>query len=173
MSLQEKHKYAFRLTSVASTGLDFIGESLMRIMNNATDLAYLRPFYLLLSYNFELILKSRVVMLGNFSIAVELKGELQRLGHDIIAIKNELGNANLQEIGIKFIAKDKNKYNVLTTDEKEIYIENFTDVRYDFLDGVMRSVDSEEHKRLKEYTEALLLILKKVKQKNEQDKNKI
>jgi len=42
MNNKEKYKYAFKLTSVASTGLSFIEDSLASLMENATDLAFLR-----------------------------------------------------------------------------------------------------------------------------------
>jgi hypothetical protein len=167
MNNQEKHKYAYRLTSVASTGLSFIEDSLSRIMNDATDMAYLRSFYILLSYNFELILKSRVVMLKNFSDKKAINDELRKLGHDITKIKKTLG-INLEELGIKEITENDNQYKVTTTDGKEVYIENFTKIRYDFLDDVMRTVDNQEHIRIKEYAESIVSILRKAKAKNEE-----
>lgn len=83
MTNKEKHKYAYALTSVASTGLSFIEDSLSRIMKDVTDRAYLRSFYILLSYNFELILKSRVVMVKSFSDKKAINDKLRNLGHDI------------------------------------------------------------------------------------------
>ncbi|MDO8589854.1 MAG: hypothetical protein Q7R69_01105 [bacterium] len=171
MNNQEKHKYAYALTSVASTGLSFIEDSLSRVMNNATDMAYLRSFYILLSYNFELILKSRVVMLNNFSDKNDINDTLRKLGHDITKISEALV-ANLEELGIKEITENGSQYKVITTDNKEIYVENFTKIRYDFLDNVMRNVDNQEHERIKKYTKTLTdVILRKAKQKNEEAKN--
>lgn len=171
MMNEEKYKYAFKLTCVASSGLSFIEDSLRSIMNNATDLAYLRSFCILLSYNFELILKSRVVMIKNFSDKKDINDELGRLGHDIIKIKENLGDNNLKELGIKEITENGSQYKIITTDNKEICIENFTKIRYDFLDDIMRRVDSQEHLRIKEYTEILISILRKTKEKNEETKN--
>ncbi|OGZ35243.1 MAG: hypothetical protein A3A94_01330 [Candidatus Portnoybacteria bacterium RIFCSPLOWO2_01_FULL_43_11] len=168
MTNEEKYKYAYRLTSVASTGLSFIEDSLSRIMNDATDMAYLRTFYILLSYNFELILKSRLVMIGNFSNKDSINEELRNLGHDIQKMRDKLGDANLQEIGIKEIIEDNSEYKITTIDNKEVCIENFTKIRYDFLDDAMRIVDDREHERIKEYNRTLTdLILKKSKEKNE------
>jgi len=171
MNNQEKHKYAYALTSVASTGLSFIEDSLSRIMSDATDTAYLRSFYILLSYNFELILKSRVVMLNSFSDKNAINDELRKLGHDIIKIKETLAS-NLTELGVKEITENGSQYKIITTDDKEICIENFTKIRYDFLDDVMRNVDNQEHERIKEYTKTLTdVILRKAKEKNEKAKN--
>ena len=172
MTEQEKYKYAYKLTSVASTGLSFVEDSLASMMNNTTDMAWLRSFYMLLSYNFELILKSRIVMIGNFPDKNTINDELRKLGHDIKKIGESLEETNLKELGIKEIAEN-NQYKITTTDNKEIYIENFTKIRYDFLDDVMRNVDSLEHERIKEYTKILIdVILRNAKNKNEEDKNK-
>lgn len=170
MKNQEKHKYAYALTSVAFTGLSFIENSLSRIMNDATDLAYLRSFYILLSYNFELILKSRVVMLNSFSDKNAINDKLRRLGHDITKIREALAT-NLEELDLKEITENGSQYKVITTDNKEIYIENFTKIRYDFLDNVMRNVDDQEHARIKEYAKILVSVLSKAKEKNEEAKN--
>ena len=172
MNSQEKHKYAYALTSVASTGLSFIENSLLSIMNNATDMAYLRSFYILLSYNFELILKSRVVMIKSFSDKKAINDELGKLGHDIAKIGKTLV-ANLEELGVKEIIEYGSQYKIITTNGKEIYIENFTKIRYDFLDDVMRTVDNQEHARIKEYAEILVSILRKAKEKNEEAKSLI
>jgi len=166
MTNKEKYKYAFALTSVASTGLSFIEDSLARIMNNIIDLAYLRSFYILLSYNFELILKSRAVMLKNFSDKKAVNDELKNLGHDITKIGKNLGDTNLKELGVKEIVENDRQYKVITTDGKKIYIENFTKIRYDFLDDITRNVDSQEHAQIKEYAEIIASILTRVKEKN-------
>ena len=171
MTNKEKHKYAYKLTSVASTGLSFIGNSLACLMQNATDLAFLRSFYILLSYNFELILKSRVVMLENFSDKNAINDELRKLGHDIAKIAEKLGENNLKDLGIKEISEN-NQYKITTTENRVVYVENFTKIRYDFLDDVMHNVDNQEHERIKEYAKILTdVILRKAKEKNEENKN--
>lgn len=171
MNQQEKYKYAYKLTSIASTGLTFIEDSLANTMSTATDMAFLRSFYMLLSYNFELILKSRIVMSGNFPDKNAMNNELRKLGHDIKKIGDKLGDAGLNELGIKKIDENA-QYKITTTDNKEVFIENFTKIRYDFLDDVMRTVDNQEHERIKEYTRIFTdVILRKTKEKNEKDKN--
>ena len=139
-------------------------------MNDATDMAYLRSFYILLSYNFELILKTRIVMVKNFSDKKAINDELIKLGHDITKIGETLAT-NLEELGIKKITENGSQYKVITTGDKEVYIENFTKIRYDFLDDVMRNVDNQEHARIKEHAEILVSILRKAKEKNEETKN--
>lgn len=171
MTNKEKHKYAYSLTSVASTGFYFIEDYLSRTINNVIDMACLRSLYILLSYNFELVLKSRVVMVKSFSDKKVINDELINLGHDITKIGKSLGNSNLKELGIEKIRKNDNKYKIITTNNKEFYIENFTKIRYDFLDDVMRDVDNQEHMRIKECAEILVSILVKAKEKNEETKN--
>lgn len=171
MNQQEKYKYAYKFTSIASTGLTFVEDSLVNTMSTTTDMAFLRSFYMLLSYNFELILKSRIVMSENFPDKNVMNDELRKLGHDIKKIGNKLGDAGLNELGIKQIDENA-QYKITTTDNNEIFIENFTKIRYDFLEDVMRTVDSQEHERIKEYTRILTdVILRKAKEKNEKDKN--
>ena len=173
MTPLEKHKYAYALTSVASTGLSFVEDSLTSMMSDATDLSRLRSFYILLSYNFELVLKSRIVMVENFNDKQSLNSRLVGLGHDIQAIAKALDETNLQELGISKVEKNGTQYKVGTTDNKEMLIEDFTKIRYDFLDDIVRSVDSQEHARIKEYLDVLFSILKKAKEKNEEAKNQV
>lgn len=171
MNNDEKYKYAYKLTSVASSGLCFIEDSLVNIMNDDTDRLFLRSFYMLLSYNFELILKSRVVMIGNFADKDTINDDLRKLGHDIRKIGERLGDANLKDIGVREITENT-QYKITTTDNKEVFIENFTKIRYDFLDDVMRNVDNQEHEQIKEYTKTLTdMILRKAKEKNKEMKN--
>src|SRR3989338_1030798 len=171
MNNQEKYKYAYALTSVASTGLSFVEDSLVSMMSNAGDSSRLRSFYILLSYNFELVLKSRIVMVENFNDKQSLNSRLVNLGHNIQATAKALGGTNLQELGITEVKKNSTQYKVSTKDNGEILIEDFRKIRYDFLDDVVRSVDSQEHARIKEYLDVLFLILKKTKEKNEESKN--
>ena len=168
MDNQKKYKIAYKLTTVASTGLAFIEDSLQGIMGNATDTAFLRSFYILLSYDFELILKSRVVMTESFSKDEDIVERLKKLGHNIIKIKTDLGVTNLNMLGIKEIVESDDQYKITTTDDKEIQIEDFTKIRYDFLDGKTHTVDNNEHERIKGYTDTLFCILRKAKNGNEE-----
>ena len=174
MNNQEKYKYAYSLTSAASVGLSFIEDSLSNTINETTDNAYLRSFYILLSYNFELILKSRVVMIGDFIDKDKMNYDLRKLGHDIEKIKNKLGNINLSDLGIKKIEQvaKNTRYKIVTTDNKKVFIDNFTKIRYDFLDDIVRSIDNIENKRIEEHIKILTdVILRKAKQKNEEAKS--
>jgi len=109
-------------------------------------------------------------MLKSFSDKQAINDELRKLGHDITKIGETLA-ADLEKLGVREITESSSQYKVITTDNKEIYIENFTKIRYDFLDDVMRNVDNQEHLRIKEYAETLVSILRKTKEKNEEIKN--
>ncbi len=85
MSNEEKYKIAFRLTTGSSTGLTFLQDYLYD--NQETDPAFIRSIYILLSYNVELFLKSRVVMLGSFLNENDLKKKLTSLSHNLLNIK--------------------------------------------------------------------------------------
>ncbi|OGF82320.1 hypothetical protein A3B18_03215 [Candidatus Giovannonibacteria bacterium RIFCSPLOWO2_01_FULL_46_13] len=171
MTNKEKYKYAYALTSMASTGLSFVEDSLNNMMRDTTDLSRLRSFYILISYNFELILKSRIVMVENFTDKHSLNDRLIKLGHGIQAIAEALGNAGLQEVGISKVEKSSAQYKISTTHYQEILIEDFIKIRYDFLDDITHTVDSQEHERIKKYMDSLFLILRKVKEKNDEAKN--
>ncbi len=53
------------------------------------------------------------------------------------------------------------------TDNKKIYIEDFNNIRYNFMSDGVRSVDIHEHEKIKLYSDILSGILIKVKRLNE------
>jgi hypothetical protein len=166
MNDKEKYEIAFRLTVGASSGFHFLKDYLCN--NQKTDIAYIRSIYMLFSYYVELLLKSRIVMLGSFSNKDDLKKKLINLSHNLIKIKKELGNDELLKIGIKEITKNDTKYIIKTINNTEIKVEDFIDIRYDYLFGKMRNISGEEHKEIMEYLEDLFKILKFVKKYNEE-----
>lgn len=168
MNNQEKYDIAFRITSRAFTGLSFVEDYLTGSLS--TDPAYLRSLYILLSYSTELILKSRVVMMGNFLNKNEVNNALRDLLHNIEKIGEKIGNVELQKLGINAITKNRDGYILTTTDNNGIYIEDFADIRYDFIEGKIRTVDNQEHTRIMGYVEQLFSILQKAKKENEEDK---
>jgi len=105
-------------------------------------------------------------MVENFNDKQSLNSRLVTLGHDIQAIAKELGETSLRELGISKVDKSSTQYKVSTTDNKDLLIEDFTKIRYNFLDDIVRSVDSQEHVHIKEYLDILFMILKRVKEEN-------
>ena len=58
----EKYILAERAVFRANSGLYFLEECLALIHKGGTDPAFSRSLYILFSYNFELILKSRILL---------------------------------------------------------------------------------------------------------------
>lgn len=95
----------------------------------------------------------------------ELKKRLKEISHDIFEIAKELGSSELKKIGIKSITKEDTDnflgYIITTTGNKKIRIENFTDVRYDFLENRERKL--EEHNTIEIYVEEITKIIRCIK----------
>ena len=183
MNAEEKRKIAFRIWNWGAQPIKFVRDYLRDDLNNfgdsSMDEARLRSHYILLSYGFEMILKSRIAMLLTVQDEDKLNEELQKLGHNFVKISDALGS-ELKNIGITSvelkIAKCNNPKNpddeysyfiIETVDGKKISIENFTDIRYGCIGGGMRIVDNAEHKKIIEYATAILEIWEKVKISND------
>ena len=145
---------------------DYLQEDLNKYGANSADEPRLRSHYILLSYGFEMILKSRIVMLSNIQDEKGLNERLQKIGHDFVKISHALGKNELKKIGIAKIEpqydRSRYKYFVVTmTDDKEIRVENFTDIRYSRLSYFA------EHDRVVEYAKDILRIWEKIKIEND------
>ncbi len=143
---------------------DYLIEDLRAYGNSSADEPRLRSHYILLSYGFEMILKSRIVMLSTFQNEDQLNDELQNIGHDFVKIADTLGD-DLKNIGItKIEPKKKHKYKyfiVEMIDGKQIRVENFTDIRYRHMNYFA------EHTKVVEYAENILKIWEKIKTAND------
>lgn len=88
-----------------------------------------RSYYILLSYAFELMLKSRLVVATNIT-----EDELIKIyGHNINKILYKLKELNeLEKIGIKVLPKKVKPhiYKIGTTGYETFYIHDFTNIRY-------------------------------------------
>ena len=152
------------MTVRASSALDFIDDFLQG--HNAKDGAYFRSICILLSYSFELLLKSVVVFTSEYNSKDELEKELRNLNHDLIKIAVQLGEDKLQRIGI--IGVDRRStpafigYIVNTTSGKQITVENFIDIRYDFTNDSLRDLPEDEEFRL--WVEQTQMIYSKIKE---------
>jgi len=98
--------------------------------NNPTeDEPRLRSYYILLSYAFELMLKSRLVAVTNITEDKLIK----TYGHNINKILQKLKDLNeLGKIGIKVLPKEVRPhiYEIETTNNETFYIYDFTNIRY-------------------------------------------
>jgi len=97
--------------------------------NNTEDEPRLRSYYILLSYAFELMLKSRLVTVTNIP-----EDELIKIyGHNVNKILRKLKDLNeLEKIGIKDLPREAKPYiyQIETTDDKMFYFYDFTNIRY-------------------------------------------
>jgi len=114
-------------------------------------------------FYFELLLKSAIVLTQSFANVDELSAKLKKLGRNIEAIGKEL--KNLQDIGINNISFKTGGYTIKTSD-KLIYVKDFNDIRYDFIEGKIRNVPANEDSIIKDSLEGAYEILKKIKYKH-------
>ncbi len=183
MNIEEKRKIAFRVWIWGAQPVkfvhDYLRDDLCNFGDNSMDELRLKSHYILVSFGFEMILKSRIAMLSTVQDKDKLDKELQSIGHDFVKISDALGS-ELKNIGIKGIElktgkcndpknpKDEFRYfSIETMDGKKIRIEHFTDIRYGCIGGGMRIVDNAEHKKILEYTTAILKICEKINTAND------
>lgn len=151
------------------TGLHFIEEKYLIPQRNAggPDSGWIRNVYILFSFYFELLLKSEIVLTQSFTDVVELSSKLKKLGHNIKAICNEIGN--LDDIGIKDVSYQNGEYKIATFD-KVIYVKDFNDIRYDFVSGKVRQLPPNEDTIIEGSLNGAFEILKKIKYKHFENK---
>jgi len=164
---EELCKFANNVISRAEGGLYFLRQCLQLIHKGGTDSAWSRSIYILFSYNFELILKSRLILDQNGTTKGGLIEGLR--SHDLAKLSKKLSKNKLNDINIKTIQKrqisDFKEYELETTDSRKIIIQDFVDVRYDFLENKFRSIDHKESIRMKEEIDVLLEMVKKIREK--------
>jgi hypothetical protein len=161
----KKEILANRAISRARSGLYFLEECLTHIHRGGTDAAYSRSIYILFSYNFELILKSRLLLASSFTEQKELIKEVK--SHDLEKLSKKLSKDELSSIGVEAIKKEENfgfiEYVVELIEGNKITLQDLTDVRYDFEKDVLRNSDKNESNRMQAEVEALLKMTKKIK----------
>ena len=169
---EEIYKFANNAISRAECGFYFLKQCLQKIHTGGT-MAYSRSIYILFSYNFELVLKTLFILtkIGCGVSKEKLKQELQAISHNFEKCFKKIPSSILKDIGIKSVKKTSNKnfveYTVKVSDSdvKTIIFQEFSDVRYDFLDNKFRSPNYAESERMKKETETLLEVVKKIKEK--------
>ncbi len=170
---EELGKFANNVISRAEGGLYFLKQCLQLIHRGGTDAAFSRSIYILFSYNFELILKTLLIITKiNCDISKKkLEQELRTMSHNFEKYFKKIPINIFKDIGIECIKEQKNKgfieYKVATSDSnvKTIIFQDFINVRYDFLKDSFRSSNSDESARMKKEIEALLEMVKKIKEK--------
>lgn len=128
------------------------------------DTSGLTACYLLLSFAFEMILKSRIVVLSNTSDIGGLNDELKKCGHDFKRMADILSQKQaLVGIGIKsvvFVGR-KGDYIIQTINGKEFFVADFYDIRYGFMDKIIsrsRNVLRNEYQRIQGIIDEMTII---------------
>ena len=164
----KKKEIADRMISRAESGFYFL-EDFLRDKHGGTDAVFSRSLYILLSYNSELILKSWLVLNSTTSNIDDLEKELKNSLHDFEKISGKFAGNGLSDIGIKSITMTKQKsfieYIVETSDDSKVLVQDFTNVRYDFISDDLRNIDGYEMDRMKTEIESLLQVIKVIRTK--------
>jgi hypothetical protein len=124
------------------------------------DLAWRRNIDILMSYNVEMMLKAAFVILNDFKDRQHLNKELQNIGHNLKTAKQKIGK--LESINIKDIMKTKNGYKISTL-EGEIYVRDFKEIRYSFIDGKIITLKEDEVDKMKKSLDETIKVIKKIK----------
>ena len=161
MDENEKNRIGQGLTSRVSAGLSFI-EFIYLTTHPTPDSAWIRNIYILLSFYTELLLKAIYVAKKQFTDVNELDNKLRKLGHDFVVAAKQIGETELLEFGIKNIRFANHEY-LIETQDGEFYVKDFNDIRYDFIDGRVRTLKGDEHEKFKKQIEIMLKINGKIK----------
>lgn len=155
MSKDEKNKILQSLTSRVSSGLYFVKlEYLNR--HPTPDTAWIRNIYILLSFYTELFLKTLFVAKNEFSEIDDLNKKLITLGHNLEKIGLQIKD-ELSEFGIDSIKLVQGEY-IFETKQGNFVVSDFTDIRYDFVEGKIRTLYGTEHDMFKKQIDILLKI---------------
>lgn len=161
MTESERKKILQRLVTRVSTGLLFIELDYLP-RHQEPDPAWIRNIYILISFYTELLFKAIYIVNNDFKNLDELDKKLRKLGHNLEMIGIEINKEGSSHFGIKSIHLKNNEYSI-ETDKGNFQLKDFNDIRYDFLDGKIRTLDRNEHKMFKEQIEIMLKINNKLK----------
>jgi hypothetical protein len=161
MSEDEKKKIGQRLSTRVSTGLMFIEFNYL-VHHEKPDAAWIRNIYILLSFYTELLLKAIYVAEKSFVDVQQLDEQLRKIGHNFVSAGQEIGKESLNKFGIQNIQFINHEYCVKTNDG-DFFVKDFNDIRYDFIDGKMRTLNGNEHQMFKKQIEIMLKINEKLK----------
>lgn len=122
------------------------------------DFAYVRIFIILISYNFELILKS-IVVLENINNS-EIKEQIKH--HKLDDLFKKISKKDIYDIE-EIIKKDNPyiNYEILFKNKEKIVIEDFIDIRYTFEENILRK--NLTNKEVKKAIELIINLGNKLK----------
>lgn len=160
----EKKILAERAVFRANSGLHFMNQCLDCFHKGGTDAAFSRSLYILLSFNFELILKSRLLLASNQTKREDLIEEIK--SHNFERLSKKLLVSELNSIDIKSIRQRDNsgftEYVIEMTNGSNIIVQDLVDVRYDFRKDNLRNSNPDEANKMRSEIEILLGVTKKI-----------
>ncbi|MDP2676401.1 MAG: hypothetical protein Q8O83_01825 [bacterium] len=162
-----KQILANRAIARAESCLNFLDECLQLVhRGSGTDPAYSRSIYILFSYSFELILKSRLLLASKQVERDDLIKEIK--SHDLEKLSKKLSKTELNNISIKNIKKQKTlnfeEYKIEMTGGGDFIIQDLTDVRYDFAKDNLRNNNLDEWNQLQEMKEVMFYMIKFIRE---------
>jgi hypothetical protein len=178
---REKKWIANRVICRCQSFLLFLQEYLPE--SGGTDFAYSRSRYLLMSFGTELLLKSLMVLSSKAKTLPELDEELREPLHNLEMAWNSVDAELVREVGIVKVERRENinlrrllgagdskklfEYVVETTTGAQIVVQDFLDVRYDFMQNATRNGDTAEVSQMRQDLQELLVIVGKIVTKTE------
>src|SRR3989344_8326682 len=154
----EKKEVLKRLTSRVSAGLLFVELDYLPRHENP-DAAWIRNIYILVSFYTELLLKAVYIVNSDFRDLNDMDTQLRKLGHNLERISAGFAKKNF---GITKVRLQNHEY-CLDTNLGSFCVKDFNDIRYDFIDGKVRTLNGDEHELFKKQIEIMLEINKKLK----------
>ncbi len=153
-----------RAVGRGGSGLYFI-EDILRDKTGGTDSAFSRSWHILISFNFELILKSILILENEKNSKSEILKSIKN--HDLDKLSKTIDTKSLEKYGITSITKkvDNNfiSYVVKMSEKRgNIIIEDLTDIRYDFQKNELRKIEPDEIRRLKKEINLLKSVVDKI-----------
>ncbi len=161
MTEEEKKEILQRLVTRVSTGLFFVGLDYLP-RHKTPDSAWIRSIYILISFHTELLLKAIYIVNNKFQDLEDLDNRLRKFGHNLEKIGDEITKEGSSSFGIKSIRLKGHEYSV-ETDGGGFLVQNFNDIRYDFIDGRIRTLNGIEHELFKQQIEIMISITNKLK----------
>jgi hypothetical protein len=159
-----KIELAKKAVGRGSSGLYFI-DDILRNKKGGTDSAFSRSWYILLSFNFELILKAILILENQKNSKQEILNSIK--GHNLVSLSKVINDISLKKYGIDNIKKQTDNnfifYIVEISDNRgSVIIQDLIDVRYDFEKEQLRNSESNEINRIKNEIKLLLSVVDEI-----------
>lgn len=161
MNESERKEILQRLVTRVSTGLLFVELDYLS-RHKTPDAAWIRNIYILITFYTELLFKAIYIINNDFKDLSDLDNRLRKLGHNLKEIGTQINKEGANNFGIEHVSL-KNKEYFVETDVGSFYVKDFNDIRYDFIEGKIRTLHGNEHELFKDQIEMMLKINNKLK----------